>query len=111
MSRIGKLPDQSVFGENVSFWVGKIVNVFRRHLIYAEKHGDKTKYDNTGLKGIAAIWAKSHIETKLLENISRYHIDEADIVLLLKESSSLSILTDNSVIFLINLLISSSLIC
>ena len=26
MSRIGKLPDQSVFGENVSFWVGKIVN-------------------------------------------------------------------------------------
>ena len=67
--------------------VGKIVNVFRRHLIYAEKHGDKTKYDNTGLKGIAAIWAKSHIETKLLENISRHHIDEADIALLLKEST------------------------
>ena len=26
MSKIGKLPDQTVFGENVSFWVGKIVN-------------------------------------------------------------------------------------
>ena len=26
MSKIRKLPDQTVFGENVSFWVGKIVN-------------------------------------------------------------------------------------
>lgn len=26
MSKVGKLPDQTVFGENVSFWVGKIVN-------------------------------------------------------------------------------------
>ncbi len=67
--------------------VGKIVNVFRTHLIYAEKHGDKIKYDNTGLKGIAAIWAKSHIEIKLLDNISRYHIDEVDIGSLLKEST------------------------
>lgn len=67
--------------------VGHIINIYRRDLIYAEKIGNKIKYDNTGLKGIAADWAKSYVETESLANLSRVHIDAADMPLLLGQST------------------------
>jgi hypothetical protein len=49
----------------------KIINVYRSPLLYAEYKDDWILYDNTGLKGIAADWAREVLEHPDPEKITR----------------------------------------
>ncbi|MDF1759629.1 MAG: pyridine nucleotide-disulfide oxidoreductase [Coxiellaceae bacterium] len=52
-----------------------VVNFYRSPLLYAIYHGDWIEYDNTGLKGLAARWAKQNLESKPYPNLTRYPSD------------------------------------
>ncbi|APC97820.1 hypothetical protein [Francisella frigiditurris] len=51
-----------------------IVNFYRSFTKYAMPYNDKIIYDNTGLKGLAAAWAKENLETS--KHIKRVHIQD-----------------------------------
>ena len=55
----------------VELGIKKIINFYRQPLRYAQYYPDGILYDNTGLKGIAATWAKQYIEEYPLENLQR----------------------------------------
>jgi cation diffusion facilitator CzcD-associated flavoprotein CzcO len=50
----------------------RVINFVRSPTRYAIYHEGWIEYDNTGLKGIAAKWAKTHLETPLDSHIQRY---------------------------------------
>lgn len=51
--------------------VSKIINFYRRPLIYAIPFENWILFDDTGLKGIAAKWARENIDGKLPPNLER----------------------------------------
>lgn len=57
----------------------KVINFYKNPLLYAIFKEDHIVYDNTGLKGLAATWAKQHIEENLHPKLTRYQLDEVDI--------------------------------
>lgn len=55
--------------------VKKVINFYRSPLVYAVQQEDYILYDDTGLKGTTAIWARKHIDHKLPDNLHRYYSD------------------------------------
>ncbi len=54
----------------------KVVNFYRSPLLYAIYHDDWIEYDNTGLKGLAAQWAKQNLDGgQDYPNLTRYPSD------------------------------------
>ncbi|KAN0036645.1 hypothetical protein ACTFIV_001949 [Dictyostelium citrinum] len=53
----------------------KIINFYRSPLKYAVYYDDWILYDNTGLKGYSAEWAKEHLENKPSNLIERIQVD------------------------------------
>jgi hypothetical protein len=48
-----------------------VINFYRSPLLYAVDMGDWLLFDNTGLKGYAASWAKKHLDGTLPKNLQR----------------------------------------
>ncbi|MCW5588790.1 MAG: pyridine nucleotide-disulfide oxidoreductase [Legionellales bacterium] len=55
------------------FAVKKIINFYQSPLRYAVNLNGSVLFDNTGLKGDTAEWARTHIDGKLPENIQRIY--------------------------------------
>ncbi len=60
----------------VELKVKKIINIYRSPCRYAVDMGDWILFDNTGLKGNTAIWAKEHIDGTLPDNLIRHVCNE-----------------------------------
>ncbi|KAN0004205.1 hypothetical protein ACTFIZ_010374 [Dictyostelium cf. discoideum] len=58
----------------------KIINFYRSPLKYAEYYDDWILYDNTGLKGYSAEWAKEHLEKNPTNLIERIQVDNKELV-------------------------------
>ncbi|KAM9981835.1 hypothetical protein ACTFIY_004144 [Dictyostelium cf. discoideum] len=58
----------------------KIINFYRSPLKYAEYYDDWILYDNTGLKGYSAEWAKEHLEKNPSNLIERIQVDNKELV-------------------------------
>ncbi|KAK5578004.1 hypothetical protein RB653_002953 [Dictyostelium firmibasis] len=54
----------------------KIINFYRSPLKYAVYYDDWILYDNTGLKGYSAEWAKEHLEKNPSKLIERVQVDK-----------------------------------
>lgn len=63
----------------VDLGVKKIINFYRSPCKYAIDMGDWILFDNTGLKGQTAEWARQHIDGVLPNNLVRYNSSEAEI--------------------------------
>lgn len=63
----------------VDLGVKKIINFYRSPCRYAVHMGDWILFDNTGLKGESAAWARAYIDGDIPNNISRYLATEAHI--------------------------------
>lgn len=59
--------------------VKKIINFYRSPCRYAIKFDDWILFDNTGLKGDTAQWARDNIDGVLPKNLERYNINEQSI--------------------------------
>lgn len=53
--------------------VKNIINFYRSPCRYAVNMGDWTLFDNTGLKGDTAAWAREHLDGNLPANLQRYN--------------------------------------
>ncbi|KTD51415.1 Pyridine nucleotide-disulfide oxidoreductase [Legionella quinlivanii] len=60
----------------VELGVEKIINFYRSPCRYAINMGDWILFDNTGLKGQTATWARENIDGTLPASLSRYIINE-----------------------------------
>lgn len=69
----------------VDLGVKKIINFYRSPCRYAIDMGDWILFDNTGLKGHTARWAKEHIDGILPNNLVRYYSNEENIARFLPE--------------------------
>lgn len=56
--------------------VARIVNFYQHPLRYAVEFGDWTLFDDTGLKGHAAQWARENIDGTLPERLQRCLVDD-----------------------------------
>ena len=56
----------------VELGVKKVINFYRSPCCYAIDQGDWILFDNTGLKGDTASWARDHIDGVLPANLERY---------------------------------------
>ena len=63
----------------VDIGVKKIINFYRSPCRYAVDLGDWILFDNTGLKGNTATWARTHIDGVLPDNLVRYNSNTANI--------------------------------
>ena len=63
----------------VDLGVKKIVNFYRSPCRYAINMGDWILFDNTGLKGHTADWARKNIDGVLPDNLVRYTANQANI--------------------------------
>lgn len=63
----------------VELGVKKVINFYRSPCCYAVNMGDWTLFDNTGLKGHTAAWAREHIDGTLPTNLVRYLSSEENI--------------------------------
>lgn len=63
----------------VELGVKKIINFYRSPCRYALDMGTWTLFDNTGLKGQTATWAREHIDGVLPSNLVRYNTSEQNI--------------------------------
>jgi hypothetical protein len=61
---------------NVQRLHAQIINFYRSAHRYAIEMDDWILYDNTGLKGFAADWAKQHLDTQLPKNLKRCLISD-----------------------------------
>lgn len=52
----------------------RVTNFYRAPLRYALYQPDHIIYDNTGLKGSAAHWAKEHLQGQKIENLTRHYL-------------------------------------
>lgn len=57
----------------IDLGVKKVINFYRSPLCYAIDMGDWILFDNTGLKGHSATWARAHIDGTLPMNLIRYN--------------------------------------
>ena len=57
----------------------QVINFYRSPLLYAVYHEDYILYDDTGLKGTTAEWAKVHLEEKLPVGLQRVYSNEENI--------------------------------
>ncbi|KTC97847.1 FAD-dependent oxidoreductase [Legionella erythra] len=69
----------------VELKVRKIINFYRSPCRYAVEMGDWILFDNTGLKGETAAWAREHIDGTLPANLVRYNTSEPNIARYLPE--------------------------
>ncbi|KTD46286.1 FAD-dependent oxidoreductase [Legionella quateirensis] len=69
----------------VELGVKKTINFYRSPCRYAIDMGDWILFDNTGLKGQTAAWAREHIDGRLPDNLLRYNTDEHHIARFLPE--------------------------
>ncbi|AWN74155.1 FAD-dependent oxidoreductase [Legionella anisa] len=67
--------------------VKKIINFYRSPCCYAIEMDDWILFDNTGLKGQSAAWAREHIDGVLPSNLVRYNVSEPNIARFLPECS------------------------
>lgn len=63
----------------------KIINFYRSPCRYAIDMGDCTLFDNTGLKGQTALWAREYIDGIWPSNLIRYQSNEANLANFLPE--------------------------
>lgn len=63
----------------VDLGVKKVINFYRSPCRYAINMGDWTLFDNTGLKGQTAHWARKYIDGTLPTNLVRYTATETNI--------------------------------
>jgi hypothetical protein len=63
----------------VDLGVKKIINFYRSPISYAIQMEDWILFDNTGLKGHAAEWARKNIDGKLPSNLVRYPSTEPNL--------------------------------
>ncbi|OPX08422.1 pyridine nucleotide-disulfide oxidoreductase [Mycobacterium sp. AT1] len=56
--------------------VAKIVNFYQHPLRYAVEFEDWTLFDDTGLKGNAAQWARDNVDGRLPDRLKRCHVDD-----------------------------------
>ena len=61
----------------VALEVKKIINFYRSPCRYAIDQGDWILFDNTGLKGDTALWAREHIDGVLPDNLERHLVSDA----------------------------------
>lgn len=59
--------------------VNKVINFYRAPLRYAVYYKDYILYDDTGLKGIAAEWARKNIDGIIPEKLERFTADNENI--------------------------------
>lgn len=59
--------------------VQHVVNFYQSSLRFAVEMDDWILFDNTGLKGKTAEWAREHLEGDYPPNLTRYQVDEVDI--------------------------------
>jgi hypothetical protein len=69
----------------VDLGVNKIINFYRSPCRYAVNMGDWILFDNTGLKGNAAQWAREYIDGTLPPNLVRYKSNPTSISKFLPE--------------------------
>lgn len=69
----------------VDLGVKKIINFYRSPCRYAIEMGDWILFDNTGLKGQTAAWARENIDGILPANLVRYNTSEHNIARFLPE--------------------------
>lgn len=69
----------------VDLGVKKVINFYRSPCRYAIDMGDWILFDNTGLKGQTAVWAREHIDGTLPANLVRYNTSEPNIARFLPE--------------------------
>lgn len=60
----------------VEFGVKKVINFYRSPCRYAINMGEWILFDNTGLKGQTAAWAREHIDGILPSNLERFFVNE-----------------------------------
>ncbi|WP_131779947.1 FAD-dependent oxidoreductase [Legionella bozemanae] len=65
--------------------VKKVINFYRSPCCYAIEMDDWILFDNTGLKGQSAAWAREHIDGVLPSNLVRYNVSEPNIARFLPE--------------------------
>lgn len=65
--------------------VKQIINFYRSPCRYAVDMGDWILFDNTGLKGETAEWARTYINGVLPNNLVRYNVNKANIERFLPE--------------------------
>lgn len=63
----------------------KVVNFYRSPCRYAINMGDYTLFDNTGLKGQTALWARNYIDGTWPSNLIRYPSNESSLANYLPE--------------------------
>lgn len=69
----------------VEIGVKRIINFTREPLKFALNMGDWTLFDNTGLKGTAAIWARENLLDNLLPQIEQVFSNDENVARLLPE--------------------------
>lgn len=69
----------------VDLGVKKVINFYRSPCRYAIDMGDWILFDNTGLKGQTAAWAREHIDGTLPSNLVRYNTSDPNIARFLPE--------------------------
>lgn len=69
----------------IDLGVKKVINFYRSPCRYAIDLGDWVLFDNTGLKGQTATWARQHIDGILPPNLVRYNTSEPNIARFLPE--------------------------
>ncbi len=69
--------------------VKKIINFYRSPLLYAIYYDNWVLYDDCGLKGEAAIWAKKHLENNIPKNLLRIQSNKENTEKYLKECNKI----------------------
>jgi thioredoxin reductase len=69
----------------VEMGVKKVINFYRSPCRYAIEMNDWILFDNTGLKGQTAAWARNNIDGVLPKNLMRYNTTEPNIARFLPE--------------------------
>lgn len=64
-----------------------VINFYKHPLKYAIYQSDHIIYDNTGLKGLAAKFAREHMENKLHPKLTRCYLGSANSAELLKQAN------------------------
>lgn len=59
--------------------VKRVINFYHKPLAYALKMEQAYLFDNTGLKGETAVWARANLHGQLSESLQRVYADEANI--------------------------------
>lgn len=60
--------------------VKKVINFYRQPLKFAVNLGDWILFDDTGLKGNAAIWAQEHLNGKLPNKLERVYASDTNVM-------------------------------